>query len=236
MRRRQTSTKSGQNLTKFGPHRADVGQLWPETGTNLGQHLAQIGRFLPPARGHCSTIAPASLFGGFSQLRSRGRARKESCCEHFSRTFSRSPPRATAALFAGFFVYFSEGPGLGGCCWLSATQAVPMGGSCVAVHGVPLSADSLEVICTDGSDGSISLSDRRCFVPEATLKVLGIQMGRKRSTMAAVLPRGRAARGGWFHHLKWLTCRRPSPRSFAALVRHGRGCFSVRSRRVETVC
>lgn len=36
-----------------------------------------------------------------------------------------------------------------------------------AVHRVPFSADVLEVLCTGGSHTSITLSDGRCFAPEA---------------------------------------------------------------------
>lgn len=52
------------------------------------------------------------------------------------------------------------------------------------------------------------VSTGRCFAPKTSLKVLGIQVDGKGSTAAAIAAREQAATGVWFHHLKWLTCRR----------------------------
>lgn len=108
-------------------------------------------------------------------------------------------------------------------------------GVVTAAYGVPLGADSLEVMGINDCDIGISLEDGGCSAPKSYLKVLGAEVDPKGCTAVAISAREEAVIGIWPHHREWrvpLTTRLPhvcAIAGFAFLYGAGGGSCQLKS-------
>lgn len=90
---------------------------------------------------------------------------------------------------------------------MSAHRSACLGRALVdaaAEYGIPFSSGSLEILQIGGGTSHITLADGRSFANRPQVKVLGVTVGSRGSTMAAVLAREHAARGVWLKRHRQL--------------------------------
>lgn len=82
-------------------------------------------------------------------------------------------------------------------------QTTPM-----SLPTIAFSMDSLELLRTDGGNDSITLQSGGNFALKSRLKISWVTLDRKGGNIAVISAGEQAAPVAWFHHRKWLCCRR----------------------------